>query len=226
MPRLHGWIRAARWRLQSNSPGAANGTCNRVPNGCIQHCMSEDQALVQDVLARARGAFERLVSRHQRLVWHMVYRMVQHHADTEELSQEVFLRVYRKLSQFRFDCALSTWIGRIAFTVASRHLQRRRIALLEPSGDEDEDSPLERVGDDFVLEDACADAELMGHVGEAMKALPPIQRTLVTMYHLDELGIGEIARITELPEGTVKNYLYRARLRLRQALHSKLGVLA
>ena len=95
----------------------------------------------------------------------------------------------------------------------------------EPHDDDDE-SPLERVSDDFDLEEACADAELMDHVAAAMQTLPPIQRTLVTLYHLDELGIGEIARITELPEGTVKNYLYRARLRLRQALQGKLGALA
>lgn len=204
---------------------AANGTCNRMAIGCIHHRMSEDHNLVREVLARAPGAFERLVARNQRLVWHLVYRMVQQRDDTEELCQEVFLRVYRKLHQFHFDSALSTWIGRVAFSVASRHLQRRKIALIEPHDDDDE-SPLERVSDDFDLEEACADAELMDHVAAAMQTLPPIQRTLVTLYHLDELGIGEIARITELPEGTVKNYLYRARLRLRQALQGKLGALA
>ena len=56
--------------------------------------MSEDEELVKAVLARAPGAFERLVARHQKLVWHMVYRMVQHPEDARELSQEVFLRVY------------------------------------------------------------------------------------------------------------------------------------
>ncbi len=187
--------------------------------------MSEDHDLVRDVLARVPGAFERLVVRHQRLVWHLVYRMVQHRDDTEEVCQEVFLRVHRKLHQFRFDCALSTWIGRVAFSLASRHLQRRRIPLVEPAGDQDEDM-LERIGDDFDLETACADAELMTHVATALQELPAIQRTLVTLYHLDEISIGEIARITALPEGTVKNYLYRARLRLRQALQSQLGVMA
>lgn len=185
--------------------------------------MSEDHDLVRDVLACASGAFERLVVRHQRLVWHLVYRMVQQRDDTEELCQEVFLRVHRKLPQFRFDSSLSTWIGRIAFSVAARHLQKRKLDLIEPDGEES-DSPLDRVADDFDLEQACADADLMQHVGVAMQQLPPIQRTLLTLYHLDELGIGEIARIADLPEGTVKNYLYRARLRLRQALHDKLGV--
>ncbi|HEV2608137.1 MAG TPA: sigma-70 region 4 domain-containing protein, partial [Xanthomonadaceae bacterium] len=57
-------------------------------------------------------------------------------------------------------------------------------------------------------------------------ALPPVQRTLVTLYHLDEMGIGEIGTITGLPEGTVKNYLFRARQRLRQRLETRLGAIA
>ncbi len=187
---------------------------------------SDDRALVTAVLERAPGAFERLVARHQKLVWHLVYRMVQQRDDTEELCQDVFLRVYRKLDQFRFDSALSTWIGRIAFSVASRHLQRKRLPMVEPTDEEDGDSALEKIGDDFDLVAASADQELYGHVALALQALPPIQRTLVTLYHLDELGIDEIARITELPDGTVKNYLFRARRRLRHSIESRLGVMA
>jgi RNA polymerase sigma-70 factor (ECF subfamily) len=66
----------------------------------------------------------------------------------------------------------------------------------------------------------------MQHMGDAIERLPPIQRTLITLYHLDELGIGEIAAMTELPEGTVKNYLFRARQRLRRQLETKLGAMA
>jgi RNA polymerase sigma-70 factor (ECF subfamily) len=61
---------------------------------------------------------------------------------------------------------------------------------------------------------------------QAISRLSPIHRTLVTLYHLDELGIGEIATVTGLPEGTVKNYLFRARARLRATLETKLGVAA
>lgn len=187
---------------------------------------SDDRALVTAVRERAPGAFERLVARHQKLVWHLVYRMVQHREDTEELCQEVFLRVFRKLDQFRFDSALATWIGRIAFSVAGRHLQRRRLPMLEVSADADGDDMLERIGDDFDLASAHADQQMFDQVARAVQELPPLQRTLVTLYHLDELGIAEIARITDLPDGTVKNYLFRARQRLRQTIESKLGVMA
>lgn len=188
--------------------------------------MSEDQELVKAVLARTPGAFERLVARHQNLVWHLVYRMVQHPEDARELSQDVFFRVHERLHQYRFESALSTWIGRVAFSVASRHMQKKKLPMVEPSADEDGVAPWEQVSDGFDLESACADGELMQLLGAAIEKLPPLQRTLVTLYHLDEMPVGEIASVTGLPEGTVKNYLFRARSRLRQLLEVKLGVAA
>jgi len=189
--------------------------------------MSEDQELVQAVLARAPGAFERLVARHQKLVWHLVYRMVQHPEDARELCQDVFFRVHERLGQYRFESSLSTWIGRVAFNVAGRHLEKKRLPMQEAFGEDGEgEAAWEQVADGFDLESACADRETMGLLQAAIERLPALQRTLVTLYHLEELGIGEIATVTGLPEGTVKNYLFRARSRLRQQLGTKLGVAA
>ncbi|MDX1550489.1 MAG: sigma-70 family RNA polymerase sigma factor [Lysobacter spongiicola] len=182
-----------------------------------------DRSVVAGVLARTPGAFEALVQRHQRLVWHLVHRMVQHPEHTRELSQEVFLRVHQRLHQFRFESTLATWIGRIAFSVAKRHLERRQLPLVEPV--EGEASPLERVADAFDLEAAMGDAQLLHRMGEAIQALPPLWRTIVTLYHLDELGIGEVSEITGLPAGTVKSHLFRARRRLRDQLETHAGPL-
>jgi RNA polymerase sigma-70 factor (ECF subfamily) len=188
--------------------------------------MSEDQAVVTAVLAGEPGAFERLIQRHQALVWHMVYRMVAQPEDARELCQDVFLRVHDRLRQFRFESSLATWIGRVAFNVATRHLQKKKIAWVSADEDEGENSEYMRASDGFDLAEACADQELMRHMAAEIERLPALQRTLVTLYHLDELGIGDIAASTGLPEGTVKNYLFRARHRLRQQLETRLGVLA
>jgi RNA polymerase sigma-70 factor (ECF subfamily) len=188
--------------------------------------MSEDRELVEAVLARAPGAFERLVARHQKLVWHLVYRMVQHPEDARELCQDVFFRVHERLGQYRFESALSTWIGRVAFNVSSRHLQKKKLPVTEPREDDGADAPWEQVSDGFDLEAACADHETMQLLSAAIERLPALQRTLVTLYHLEELGVAEIADVTGLPEGTVKNYLFRARSRLRQSLEASLGVAA
>ena len=185
--------------------------------------MNQDSVLVQAVLAREAGAFERLVRDYQGLCWHIVYRMVRHPEDARELCQDTFLRIYRYLHQYRQESSLKSWIGQIAFTVALRHLERKRIPLVEPGNDDTPDDPIEQIGDGFDLEAACADEELHRHLHAAMDALPPLQRTVLTLYHLDELSIPEIAAITGLAEGTIKSHLFRSRRQLRGMLESRIG---
>ncbi|MGQ0801214.1 MAG: RNA polymerase sigma factor [Pseudomarimonas sp.] len=186
--------------------------------------MNDDQALISAVLGNQPGAFARLVQRHQRLVWHLIVRMVKNPADADELAQETFLMVHRKLAQFRAESSLSTWIGQIAFSLATRFLQRKKIPLLEPT--DADDDVMERVSDDTDLAGSIADAELFGHVAAAMEKLPAIQRTLLTLFHLEEQTVEDAALITGLPIGTVKSYLFRARARLRAALEDHVGVAA
>jgi RNA polymerase sigma-70 factor (ECF subfamily) len=181
-----------------------------------------DRLLVAAVLAGAPGAFETLVRDHQRLCWHIINRMVRHPDDTRELCQDTFLRVHRYLHQYRFESALKTWIGQVAYSVALRHLERKRIPLVEPAGDEDASSLVEQVADGCDLEAASADAEIGAVLHAEIEALPPLQRTLLTLYHLDEVPIAEIARITGLAAGTIKSHLFRCRARLRGKLQARL----
>ncbi|HEX7238454.1 MAG TPA: RNA polymerase sigma factor [Gammaproteobacteria bacterium] len=182
-----------------------------------------DRQLVAAVLAGTRGAFETLVRDHQRLCWHIINRMVRHADDTRELCQDTFLRVHRYLYQYRFESALKTWIGQIAYSVALRHLERKRIPLAEPAADEDPVSLVERVADDFDLEAASAAAELGAALHAEIELLPPLQRTVLTLYHLDEVPIAEIALITGLSAGTIKSHLFRCRARVRGRLQARLG---
>ena len=192
----------------------------------MNETLESDRALVAAVLARETGAFERLVRQYQGLCWHEVQRMVRHPEDARELCQEVFLRVHQCLHQYRGESALKSWIGQVAYSMAKRHLERKRVAIAEAAGDEDGASLLDSIGDDFDLEGATSDAEINGHLHAALEALPPLQRTVLTLYHLDELPIGEIATITGLSEGTIKSHLFRSRQRLRACLEARLGVAA
>lgn len=182
-----------------------------------------DRTLVQAVLARRPGAFERLVRDYQNLCWHIVDRMVRHPDDTRELCQEVFLRIHQTLHQYRGDSALKSWIAQVAWSVARRHLERKRIPIMDEGGD-DGPSLAERARDDFDLESATADAQINAHLHAAIDALPPLQRTVLALYHLEEMSIGEIAQATGLAEGTIKSHLFRSRKRLRDVLESRLGV--
>ncbi|WEN15988.1 sigma-70 family RNA polymerase sigma factor [Rhodanobacter sp. AS-Z3] len=186
---------------------------------------SPDRDLVDAVLANRPGAFERLVREYQGLCWHIIQRMVRNPEDARELCQDTFLRVHQCLHQYRYESALKSWIGRIAFTIALRHLQHKRIPLVDSSDDEGE-SRVENIGDGFDLEAACVDEETARHLHEAIEALPPLQRTLLTLYYLEETPIPEIARITGMATGTIKSHLFRSRLRLRDALETRTGVAA
>ena len=192
-------------------------------NDAAADATPDDRALVQAVLAGTPGAFERLVRQFQNLCWHIVVRMVHNPEDARELCQETFLRVHQCLHQYRYESALKSWIGQVAYSLAKRHLERKRIPLAEGGERDDGMSLAELVGDGVDLETAHGDAETLGHLHAAIDTLPPLQRTLLTLYHLDELPIGDIARITGLADGTIKSHLFRTRKLLRDLLAPRLG---
>ena len=158
---------------------------------------------------------------YQKLCWHIVFRMVGNPDDARDLCQETFLRVHRQLHQFRFECPLKSWIGRIAYSIALRHLERRRAAPTVCLDDEDA-SAVEALADDsFDVEAASGDEQYAARLREAVAALASVPRTLVTLYHLEELPIPEIAIITGMSEGTIKSHLFRARASLRAWLQRR-----
>jgi RNA polymerase sigma factor (sigma-70 family) len=180
--------------------------------------LDQDRTLVEAVLSRVPGAFEELVRTHQGLCWRIIQRMVRNPEDTRELCQETFLRVHRHLRQYRFESPLRAWLGQVAYSVAARHLKRKRLPISEPDTGEESDAATARVSDGFDLEAAYADAELVGHLRREIEQLTPMQRAVLAMYHLEEMSIGEIALIVGAPEGTVKSHLFRARTTLRVRL--------
>ena len=188
--------------------------------------MEADRVLVAAVLENRPGAFEQLVRDYQGLCWHVIQRMVRHPEDTRELCQEAFLRVHRHLRQYRFDSPLKSWVGQVAYSVAKRHLERKRIPLVDMVEGEDGASPCDNIGDgvDLQAQHAQADEERALHA--AIERLPPLQRTILTLYHLEELPIGEIAGITGVAEGTIKSHLFRSRNTLRALLEPRTGVAA
>jgi len=185
-----------------------------------------DRALVEAVLARVPRSFEQLVSRYQGLCWHIVLRMVRNPEDARDICQETFLRVFKYLHQYRFDSPLKSWVAQVAYSVAKRHLERKRIPIADEPDDPESGSLLDSVSDGFDLEAANADDQINRLLHTAIDALPALQRSLLTMYHLDELSISEIATITGIAEGSVKSHLFRSRKRLREWLELRTGVIS
>ena len=179
--------------------------------------MIDQKALVQKILAGDQKAFRLLITQNQRLVYHIVFRMVPSLSDREDICQEVFLKVYRHLPNFRFDSKLSTWIGRIAHNTCLNFLDKKKLPLYDDLAAEDDNrEPVtdESAGPEHLL----AQKEISSILQKEIDRLPAVYKTIVTLYHLDQMSYTEIADIMKMPEGTVKSYLFRARKQLKTRL--------
>lgn len=176
-----------------------------------------DLTLVKRVLNNEPGSFDELVNQYQKLVWHIISRLVQNSEDTLELSQEVFLQVYNKLGQYKGESQLATWIGRIAYHFAVRFLQKQGRQLDEC----DINSAENETGTDVSQSEHIHHQQMQLQIRAAVEQLPLIQQTVVSLYHLEEMTLYEIAEICDLPQGTIKSHLFRARKRLKQMLQAK-----
>jgi len=185
--------------------------------------MADDHLLIQQILAGHQSAFRRFVERYQKLVSHIVFRMVPNRSDREDMCQEVFMKAYRNLAGFQFGSRLSTWVGRIAYNTCVNYLQKKKVPLLDDlaGSDSDRDS-LEAIPGGEASPDLWTEQrDLLARVRREMDSLSPQYRALLTLYHLDEMSYEEIAEVTDLPMGTVKSYLFRARKALRDRLKEK-----
>lgn len=181
--------------------------------------MIDDKALVSQVISGDKQAFRLLIKQNERLVGHMIARLIDRHEDREELCQDVFLKVYEKLGEFTFQSKLSTWIATIAYRHGINHLRKKKIEIRElPEEDEREQFiSTENVEEDF------SDRQLDAMVMRLIDQLPPQYKAILTLYHVQEMSYPEIVEITGLPEGTVKNYLFRARQLLKEKVKKYLG---
>jgi RNA polymerase sigma-70 factor (ECF subfamily) len=181
--------------------------------------MVDDRALVSRVLSGDMQAFRALIKKHERLVAHMVGRLVKHEEDREELCQDVFMKVYEKLSDFNFQSQLSTWIATIAYRQAINHLRKKKMQVADLP---DHDSALAV----FVSPDRAdelAEQDVETYLLKMMDLLPVQYKAVLTLYHLEQKNYAEIGEITGMPEGTVKNYLFRARQLLKDKATKYLG---
>jgi RNA polymerase sigma-70 factor (ECF subfamily) len=179
--------------------------------------MVDDATLIKRTLAGDRHAFKWLIKSHERLVYGLVWKIIRNQQDTEDICQEVFLKVYEKLDTFHQDSKLSTWIARIAYNQALSKL-RKRDPLYGSYDVEDESFKELLAGVDFTPVQTLEARELKSVVQAAIQLLPVHYRCLVELFHMQEMSYSEVVEITGMPEGTVKNYLFRARKLLKKAI--------
>ena len=179
----------------------------------------DDKELVAKVLLGDNHSFAVIIRNTERLVTQIVFRMVPNAEDRKDVAQDIYLKAFKKLGGFRFECRLSTWIAQISYTTCLDHLKKKKLALVLDKADEDGDSTTTILSAELSTENAGWLNRDRGVILQsATEKLPPLYRTLITLYHTEELSYEEIIAITSLPEGTVKNYLFRARKMLKNIL--------
>ena len=172
----------------------------------------DEKQLVQQVLKRNESAIRLLISKYERLVAHMVARVVESDMDREELCQDVFIKVIDKLHTFQFDSKLSTWIATIAFRSAVNFSKKKKVEQV------DLDKVVFRMNDEV---DFTEEADMKKFIHSLVEQLPISYKTVLTLFYLDGFTYPEIVEVTGMPEGTVKNYIHRARLKLKKLVEEQ-----
>jgi len=181
-----------------------------------------DEQLVEDWLKGERTAFESLVRLHRRALVNHIYRHTGKREGAHDLAQEVFLKIYKSLPSFDSRFRFTTWMYRIASNCAIDSMRKKKPHTFSIHSDQynDEDGSRTRhlAGTDPTPHELLQLGELKARLDSAVHRLPADYRQLIMLRHRQHCRYDEIARITQLPIGTVKNRIFRAREMLRTDL--------
>jgi len=193
-------------------PARSNPMVNTAPDtaGPATTDASEERAWVERARAGDTEAFRKLVERHRDRAYGLAFRMLGSSADAEEAAQDAFVRAWRALPQFRGESSFSTWLHRI---VVRRALDRQAVLKARRA----REAPLEDAGPDEIAAAAPGAPELRRKLERLLGSVSEVQRTVLLLYYYEDRSVEEVARILEIPEGSVKTHLHRARAILRVA---------
>jgi RNA polymerase sigma-70 factor, ECF subfamily len=173
------------------------------------------------------GAFERIYRLHSRRVYALCLRMVGNTAEAEDLAQDAFLQLFRKIGTFRGESAFSTWLHRLSVNVVLMKLRKKTLpeTSLEETTDPDDESsgPLRELGAPDLLLSGSIDRV---HLERAIEQLPPGYRQVFVLHDVQGFEHNEIAKLMECSIGNSKSQLHKARMRLRELLQETLRDIA
>jgi RNA polymerase sigma-70 factor (ECF subfamily) len=185
----------------------------------------DDDILVKAYLRGETAAFEVLFKKYRQMVSRLSFSIVRNAALADDVVQDVFILVHRHLPKFRWDSAFKTWLYRVTVNEALRHLDRTRRWTQLP----DDGPPVNpasalvayNVGDS--PERMLMESEQQALVQRALGSLRAPHRVILNLYYLEEMSVQEVAKVLEIPEGSVKSRLFYARDALKNALQPVLG---
>lgn len=189
--------------------------------------METDQSLVNSALSGEMNAFRDIVKLTEKLTADICFKMAINPEDRKDLVQEIYLKAWKNLAGFRFQSRLTTWVAQIAYNTCLNFLNKKKFPVVADLTEIDAEYQREHTNDSLLappLTDAAAlvsRSETKKIIALAIERLPPVYKTIITLFHYHDMGYEEIAIITSLPVGTVKSYLYRARKVLKESLLSR-----
>jgi RNA polymerase sigma-70 factor (ECF subfamily) len=188
---------------------------------------TEDAALIRAFHEGDKAAFDKLVLNHKDRLFNLCYRLLGDYEEANDSAQETLIKVYRALKKFRFESAFSTWLYRIAVNTCKNKLKssayrhKRKMVPLDNPVLANRSRPSREIQDESqspAIE--LEKKERMRIIQEAINALPPEQKEVVTLRDIEGFSYEEMAEITDFNLGTVKSRLARARQDLRKKLRS------
>jgi len=184
--------------------------------GYIQDC-----SLVREAQGGSQAAFEQLVHTYDQAVLRLALRLTGSASDAQDIHQEAFLKVYKKLDGFRFECSFRTWIYRIVTNVCLDHLRRNRARKKINAIEITDDDLLNQLSDDRPgnnPEQQLLDRELGVHISKALQRLTPRERMVFDLRHFEGLKLQSVSEILNASEGSIKMTFFRATRKLRLQL--------
>ena len=170
--------------------------------------------------------FDELVRQHQRRVYRVIWLLVRDADTADTLTQECFLRAYQKRASFRGECAVATWLLRIAVNLARDHGKNRRVSFWRKLVGLEDESSTQNTATHFEAQQPSAERVLLARealqeVWSAAASLSPQQQTIFLLRFAEEMTLAEIAEVLRLQVGTVKAQLFRATGKIREIVKEK-----
>jgi len=172
-----------------------------------------DKFLVDKVLSGETTAFADIIKNTEALVAQIVFKMINHPDDRKDIAQDIYLKIYKNLAGFKFGSKLSTWIAQVSYNTCLDYIRKKKLSFPGTIEETEIDASLSDETEVLIHQ-----RELSTILNEGIGKLPPVYKTLIALYHTEELSYEEIVQVTGLPEGTVKSYLFRARKALKNNL--------
>ncbi|MGH9944715.1 MAG: RNA polymerase sigma factor [Pyrinomonadaceae bacterium] len=183
----------------------------------VAPALATDHALAQAAAGGDMAAFEQLYARHNRRVYSLCLRMTQNSAEAEDLAQEVFIQLFRKIGSFRGDSAFTTWLHRMTVNQVLMHF--RKASTRSEKTTEEGETPVQIVrGTEDPSRMPVVDRIALN---SAIAQLPPGYRTVFVLHDIEGHEHEEIARLLGCSVGTSKSQLHKARMKLRTLLRKK-----